>query len=463
MKHLAMLAATAALLAQSAAAAPAVPEDFAFGRLIDLAEGAVLQTVTLPDELYRSIVHEDLSDLRVFNGQGVAVPHQLSVPPRPQGDGSVTETRPVFALYSVPGDDLIGQRTRVVTDSSGAILATEREAIHGGQRHRVTAYLVDLGSARTSPTKLRLVWTDVDGAGFAADVRVAASDDLTRWRTLVGAATLADLRSNTERLRRDSIGLPPSDARYLRVEWPQALEGVRVEQVELGYSPGATERPRRWLELEPVAPGAQEAGTLEFDSGGLYPVDRADLSLTGANPVVQVRLASRAAPGYEWIERHAGSFFSVSLAGHRVHNEPARVAQTTDRHWRLVAIGDDNDQLARQVGRLRLGWVPHTLTFLQQGPGPYTLAYGSWGTTAAAESIATLNSAIRARSEDPGAHTAAAETGPEFVLGGAQRLQPPAPPLPWKTWLLWVVLLLGVLALATMARRLMRELNRPAD
>jgi hypothetical protein len=463
MKHMANLAATATLLVQSAAASPAVPDDFAFGRQIELAGDAVLQTISLPDGLYRSIVHEDLSDLRVFNGEGVAVPHELSLPPRPQADGRATESRPVFALYSVPGDDLIGQRTRVVTDSSGAILATEREAIHGGQRHRVTAYLVDLGSARTSPAQLRLVWTDVGDGGFAADVRVAASDDLTHWRTLVGATTLADLRSNGERLRRDTIGLPATGTRYLRLQWPQALEAVQVERVELTYSPGAGERPRRWLELDPVATDGQEAGVLEFDTGGLYPVDRADLALAGVNPVVQARLASRPMPGQDWIERHAGTFFRVSLGAHLVHNEPARLAQTEDRHWRLAKTDGNTGQLAHQVGRLRLGWVPHTLTFLQQGPGPYTLAYGSFSTTAAAESIETLNSAIRARSDDPQAHTGVAQTGSEFVLGGAQKLQPPTPPLPWKTWLLWAVLLLGVAALAAMAHRLMRELNRPAD
>jgi hypothetical protein len=129
----------------------------------------------------------------------------------------------------------------------------------------------------------------------------------------------------------------------------------------------------------------------------------------------------------------------------------------------VASIDGTGEGLVRQVEGLRLGWVPHTLTFLQQGPGPYTLAHGRWTKTAAGESIETLSNAIRAISDDPQAHTGTVETGPQFLLGGEQRLQPPAPPLPWKTWLLWAVLLLGVAALAAMARRLMRELSRPSD
>lgn len=461
MKRTVTFAAAAAVLAHSALAWTAAPDDFAYGQALALDAGAALQSLVLPDEVYRHVVHAGLTDLRVFNGEGVAVPHRLSLPPRPQAAASDAETRPVFALYSVPGEDLIGQRTRVVTGSDGDILATERVAIHGAQRHRVTAYLVDLGSAAQTPTRLALDWTEVEGAGFAAEVRVWASDDLAAWRTVIEAATLADLRSDGERLRRDTIALPARSERYLRLEWPQALEGVRLETVEVTRSADLAERPRRWMQLDPAA--GEEPETIVFDTGGLYPVDRLDLALTGDNPVVHARLASRAAPVQDWIERHRGAFFRVSLGGQIVRNDPARLAPTTHRYWRLDDSDGTHEALVRQVAGLRLGWVPHTLTFLRQGPGPYTLAYGSWSTTAAGESIETLSSAIRSVSDDPQAHTGTVEAGPRVVLGGEQRLRPPAPPLPWKTWLLWAVLLLGVLALAAMTRRLLRELNRSPD
>ena len=48
-----------------------------------------------------------------------------------------------------------------------------------------------------------------------------------------------------------------------------------------------------------------------------------------------------------------------------------------------------------------------------------------------------------------------------ITIGGEGKLQPPAAPFPWRTLVLWTVLLSGLVMLAWMVRRLVRQMGTP--
>ena len=72
---------------------------------------------------------------------------------------------------------------------------------------RVVAYLIDTGE--DTPPLAALVLPMTDGASVNARVRLDASDDLDRWRTIVTDAPLLSLEYNGRRLTRDRIEFPP--------------------------------------------------------------------------------------------------------------------------------------------------------------------------------------------------------------------------------------------------------------
>jgi hypothetical protein len=457
MRWLTLFVAFGLLVAASSSALAALkPRDFAFGSEILLDKDGAIWEVVLPTDVYNHIVRADFGDIRVFNTEQSVVPHALRRPPASQ-PGTTPEpvSLAVFPLYSTPDGALIGRRMRIVTDERGNIVQSEAEAISAGDLQRLAAYLLDLRDLPRPPSRLELHWRKTEGEGFAATVLIEASNDLTEWTTLVDKATIADLRSGTERLVRDAIDVPDPHWQYLRVTWPEALEDVVLEKVIAKFPPVSVERARDWIEVTGNA-SPKTPGVYEFDANGHFPIDRIRVSFKEDNVVVRGKLSSRPYQGSPWRPRHRGVYFTVVSGEERVESEAMATAQNADRFWRLeLDVAEAN---LGATPTLALGWVPQVLTFVAQGPPPYTLAYGSSLATPSKKPVAELLTAI---SEDDRSRAGVklARLGPEFELGGEARLIPPAPPLPWKTWLLWSVLVLGVMILAWMAVRLFRQLE----
>ena len=79
-----VLALTSASATPWVEAADLSPQDFAYGMLIPTPAPAAAYRVAVPLEVYRRVVHEDLSDLRIFNARGEVVPYELQQPqPKP--------------------------------------------------------------------------------------------------------------------------------------------------------------------------------------------------------------------------------------------------------------------------------------------------------------------------------------------------------------------------------------------
>lgn len=147
-----------------------------------------------------------------------------------------------------------------------------------------------------------------------------------------------------------------------------------------------------------------------------------------------------------------GEFYRVigGTSDHR--NEPVRVTTDFDRFW-LVR----QSQPAGRIGdvKLQAAWDALDVVFLAQGAGPFVVAYGN---ASVGPSGVGLEPLIK------GVTVVPAETGPSYVLGGAERLRPPPKTVPWKMAALWATLGLGVPLLAWMAYWLSKELGaRPAE
>ena len=91
----------ALLLASSAFAAAPRPDDYAQGIEMEGYTGRPLAEALLPDEVYRTITRADLGDVRVFNADGVAVPHAFCTSSATSEPTITQEPLPVFDLQPV--------------------------------------------------------------------------------------------------------------------------------------------------------------------------------------------------------------------------------------------------------------------------------------------------------------------------------------------------------------------------
>ena len=431
-----------------------VPQDFAFGFEVDIETRGALYELELPDNVYRSVVRADLGDIRVFNSSGQVVPHMLRLPSAELGQAPEPTEVAFFPIYTQGEEDSARQMLRIITGDKGTIVDSTSMAVPNHVDDRVTHYLLDISTIEYSPNRLKLAWERPKGAGFAASVEVASSNDLSRWSSLVGDVTLADLESDAALLAHDVIELPVRKARYLRITWPESLREVKLIGVLASFPAAGKPLPHRWLEV-PGASNKEDPRTFEFDTGGYWPTDTARIDFSLPNVVVHAALMSRPTQEANWESRYSGVFYTLQHNGTALKSEASTFRTATDRYWRF-RIADKERQLTGSPPTLELGWVPHLLTFVAQGEPPYTVAFGSATMDAAARPMATLLHSIDEVKEKGLIVPVTAST--VFTLGGEIKLQPPEAPFPWRTLVLWTVLLAGVVMLAWMVRGLFRKM-----
>jgi hypothetical protein len=446
-----LLACAPGTAAAAAGADPggSAPTDYAYRMQVNEKAGSAAYRVTLPLAVYQKIVHPDLSDLRVFNGNGEQVPFAIER----RASGTVTNAATALSLFPLQDDSSATLDALRVTIESG------RGSVNiqaGGQTPSsgringaaIRTYLVDGRSFEFPVAALRLDWPQ-DAADFAGRVRVEASDNLGDWRSVAGAAPVANLHSGAGRLVEQRVEFSPIKARYWRLSWvgsaaPFLLTAVLAE-------PATQNVEARHLSRTVTAVQTKTPGEFEYDLGGRLPVDRVNLELPDSNTVVEVELLSRARTTDSWhIVRRCG-FYRLKNDGEELRNGPVAVALNTDTHW-LLRTNPKSGGLGTAAPNLVVEWVPHEVVFVARGPEPFYVAYGNATADSAAVSLEVLPKNVA---------VASASLSEPQPLGGDDRLTPPPEPYAWKTAFLWAVLVAGAALLAWMAFRLSKDFSRP--
>jgi hypothetical protein len=149
--------------------------------------------------------------------------------------------------------------------------------------------------------------------------------------------------------------------------------------------------------------------------------------------------------------RQTGLFYALRDANDTLHNSAVPISRTSDRFWQLQA-GRDAGWTRTTAPRLKIGWHPHEIVFVAQGPAPYMLVYGSGRVAASDAPVDALLASLR--ESDLTTRVREATLGAPRTLGGAGALSV-APP--YRRLALWGILVIAVGALAWLAMRMLRE------
>lgn len=442
------------LFATVAGAAPPSKNDYASGITIQAAHTQPMIETVLPDEVYRVVTREDLGDLRVFNADGVPVPHAICETPESMRPQVAEQALQVFVLRG--RDQVYTESARVnVETSSGTQVEVQESA---APTQQVVSGLIHIIDARgTEPLQaIRFDWRSPDDAS-EVKVRIEASDDLDQWQVVVPASTLLLARQDGQELRRERIEVPLMEYEYLRVQRiddgpPLIVNSVMAEQLF-----EAEEIEPVWFTATRVASSLEEPEVLAFDAEHKAPVNFARVRLKHENSTAIVTLQSREDAQSSWRNQWSGESYVIVSDTVRRESPPARFQPTSDRYWRVQIAKDPQ---VHQDSSLELGYRPEKLRFLAQGPGPFTVAFGSRKAEVARPTVcdgllADVSAADRERMIEQG------YVGPVVTLGGAEALKAPPKKTSSKVVILWVVLVVGVGLLVAMAFSLLKRVRQP--
>ena len=423
------------------------PRDFAFGQVALPARDAAAYRISLPLAIYQNTFREDLSDLRVFNADGVVVPFSLSRPAAQAPIHKAPVALTMFPLHEGARVLLDGVQLTINSAGSAVNLQTQNGATAGSA---VRHYLLDARMIDAALSSLQLGWPDA-APEYTGRLSVEVSDDLAAWRPLVTAAPIANLRANGQSLVANHMEFVPTKAKFWRLSWIGTSPEFQLTGVLGEPAASPTEPPRAALD----ATGSRDSKDLQeytFDLNAHPPVSRLNVLLPDANTILDVELFSRAAPTNSWrLIAHSG-FYRIKTQDGEQQNLPLEINPDTDRFWRARIVSSGNSPQAPL--RLRVEWIPNEVTFLAQGHAPFLLTYGSASATRAEADLSRLPSTVE---------IAPATLGPSQSLGGTSRLIAKPPPIPWMRAALWSVLLVAVVLLAWMAYRLSKETGASTD
>ncbi len=449
-----MVVSVSCLLATSVGAAPPSKNDYSSGMSIRSNYSQPMIETVLPDDVYRVVTRTDLGDLRVFNANGTPVPHAFCAAPSSMAPQVTEQSLPVFVLRG--RDQIYTDNSRIAVQTSSGTRVNVEESTPAAPE--VVSGLIHIIDAReTQPLRaIRFDWRSPDGVS-EVKVRIEASEDLDRWQTVVPASTLLLAQQGGQELRRERIELPTRQYEYLRVQRvddgpPLTLNSVTAEEVS-----AAEEIEPLWFSATHV--DSKDADVLYFDAQHMAPVTYARVRLAQENSTVNVSLESRPDEQSAWRGRWSGESYVIVSDTVRRESPPAQFEATTDRYWRVRILKDP--QVYRD-STLELGYRPARLRFLAQGPGPFTMAFGSRRAEPAQPAVcdgllANISAADRERMIEQGF------VDPMVPLGGADALKPLPEKTPTKVVVLWGVLVIGVALLVAMALSLLKRVRHPTN
>jgi len=297
-----------------------------------------------------------------------------------------------------------------------------------------------------------LVWPE-QTQGLTTRIRIEASDDLERWRTLAAEAPLLDLQYAGHRLTRDRVELPSGQPKYLRLSSPAGASPVALNAVRAEFGERVVEAARQWSEATGTAVAGNES-EYEFDLGGTFPIDRVAIDLPEVNAVVPAVLLARATREQPWRPFASLIAYRLRQEGGELSADPTPVFAAGMRYW-LLRADPKSGGFGRGQPRLRVGWAVQQIVFPARGRGPFVLAYGNPNFGSSALPITSLVPGYGTE-KDPLAAAGTARAEASTPIGGRARLRPA---IDLRRATLWSVLFLGVIVLAWMAWRLSKQMQ----
>ncbi len=447
--------------------APLRLEDFAWSRPIDSRASDVIQVVDLPWEIYRDSVESGLADLRVFDADGQPVPHAIARPKRPKADAPTLTPLPLYRMpEGTSPEDVIGPdsayQVNVGLRAGRTTVELESAIADASERPAPIAYLVDTSEVEGGIVGLEfeLAPTDED---YLTELRIDATDDLVGYRSLRRKAVVAQLAGADGSITQRRVPLGRTSARYLRVTWPSDEDAPMILGISAVQQASVPERARSTQRIAGTAVGDFSH---EYDTGGLVPIDRIQLDLGPERAVFSAQVYRRRTPEENWVRVFTGFVYQLGRGGRDLDDEEGRNPPIAldGRRKRFYRI--DFDPKGAGAGRaspgLEISWPTEQLYFVDQGRRPHVLAFGKAGAPHARVDASKLFAIAgdTARTGQP--IPATAKLGERISQQGRAALTVEAE-FPLRKVLLWGVLLASVAIVATMALRLIREMNGASE
>lgn len=414
------------------------------------------RSLELPAEVLYTLQRSDMGDIRVFDGAGRAMPMLIL---RKNAD-QVSEQKAI-SFYPLPA------KPNVDDSLSGVDIERNAEGdvirIYPGSQPEdtlaelpVNQYLLDNQETETELVQLIFDWSQHRKGQVM--LKIDHSDNLVSWSALVTTAVLARLQHNGNQLEQNSIDLPATDSRFLRLSLLDADADFRIHGVSAQYRQSG--RPvQNWLLLGALKKQPEESGVYGFDIHSQVKPEKIRLDMPEDTEFfLSAKLFSRPNVKSDWRLRHRQFVQYAVKQGEQWFNSNAlSLGYITDPFYRLE-LNSAQDLPQAQKLQIKLLMPSYEVVFIAAGKAPFTLAWGNAEIEPDNYSMESLFEQFKQRADK----LESVRPVRALFLGNMEQPQVSVA-MDWKSIVLWSVLVLGVLLAGLMAYQLKNELLQKTD
>lgn len=434
------------------------PDDFAKGIELECPDNGSVCRFRLPVWVYDTLTRPDFRDVCVFNSKGAGIPFTLSH--SEETVSRMEETRPsvslsIFPVYDEKRETGKGKMAwSIVADNSGTLInlgGVEGEPGKKAGAKKPLCYLVDFSTLKTKPQRLEFLWDNAFG-NRVARIEISESNDLDIWHTLVPSAVLADVRFGSNHIQQKDIPLPSFHSKYLKISGLTENDRIVINGITAHFETEKTDdATREWARVEYLKNNDNPLD-FQFNLKGYLPVDRLRVAFPEKNTLIHAVISSRRDHDKNWNVLFQGLLYSLDVQGIAMEKNSVSFAPVSDNHFRITV------EEHQSAPTLEVGFIPHTVFFMAQGEGPYTLAYGSGKDEFGVNRENSMNTFLAVMDDGMKKNLVKdAVFVKKFEIGGEKQLKIQTKPS-YRTIVLWIILLSAVLLCGYMAHSLFKQM-----
>lgn len=408
-----------------------------------------LREVVIPTTLLERMERDDLGDIRVFNSEGQAVPHQFS---SQQAENQQSQqSLNFFPFTKKQAENPANIQIKILQEGENQTVAVNSQKVSIPAGENEYQYIITNPERSKKLCKLTLDWQQAQSNQVIA-LSLDSSNDLQNWQQLQRTATISKLDYADSQLLQPVVKFPCTTTKYLRLTWKDATPNIHLVSLT-GHYQSKTAKALQTIDLgKPQVKNTQ----WHFEKPNAISFVELRFKAPQDGLLYKGTLYSRPTEDSQW--RYQTRFLQYRLQlSNALHTSSAiELRHSKDRYWKAELEGD-NQFTASQLPTIEGQWQQQTLIYLAKGAGPFLLAYGNADIENAENTgINNVIQSLQKASEKP-TLVALAET-----TENTKRIEIQKSP-PWSKLGLWLVLLLGTAVLGYMAYGLYRQMNGNKD
>ncbi len=337
--------------------------------------------LTLPAQVYQALSPDELNYIGVFNEQGKLVPWQLT-----QAKSTIATTTEIIALgffndYQKTMIKPTKEQLAVYRNNASISINLKLSPSYDRfpptalqQPGTLNAYYIDLsGIAHSNElTKLDFQWPAGHQNNHSFDVAVSDSSDFKHWRN-IGNGRLVNLRQGAHAITIHQVDIDPPTGPYLRIRFASDQTIPPLKAITGHFRHNEKVTPESPWQSAALTPLAQESG-YEFSTGGDFLLQQLRIRSNLGNSLGEVLVQKLSDQKWLLATQSTLAQFDYNDGSYQ-EQTLIRLPPSRNRRWRLLFTAESADYLA-STPKVEFNWIPDILTFIRQGAGPFTLAYG---------------------------------------------------------------------------------------